>query len=71
MANIVSTPNAGAAAAVTAKTTPAAEAKGAVAQPLDRARLDRLRSAIQAGQYPLDAGKLAARILDLRETVGK
>lgn len=40
-------------------------------QPLDRARLDKLRAAIQAGQYPLDPGKLAASMLDLRETLGK
>lgn len=69
MANVTPVPSAGASAALTAQSA-TSEPKSA-AQPLDRARLDRLRSAIQAGQYPLDAGKLAARILDLKETLGK
>ncbi len=34
-----------------------------VAQPLDRGKLDALRSAIQAGRYPLDAAKLAERMV--------
>ncbi len=53
------------------KSAPTREAVPADAQPLDRARLDKLREAIQAGKYPLDPGKLAARMLDLRETLGK
>ena len=33
------------------------------APPLDRAKLDALRSAIQAGRYPLDPAKLAERMI--------
>jgi len=33
--------------------------------PLDRARLDALRSAIQAGRYPLDPAKLAERMVSV------
>lgn len=50
--------------------TPATQANRAAtvespraAQPLDRAKLDALRAAIQADRYPLDPDKLAARMI--------
>lgn len=53
------------------KAAPTRDVAAPESQPLDRARLDQLREAIQSGKYPLDPGKLAARMLDLRETLGK
>lgn len=49
-------------AAQTAR-TPASELRAA--QPLDRVKLDALRAAIQQGRYPLDANKLAERLISV------
>jgi len=61
MTNITSL---GGAAPATAHAQPLAATQRS-APPLDRARLDALRSAIQAGRYPLDPAKLAERMVSV------
>ncbi len=59
----------GGAASVSAR--PAAADTARSAPPLDRVKLDALRSAIQAGRYPLDANKLAERMVSLNAVGGE
>lgn len=48
-----------------AVSAPAGGATARAAKPLDQAKLDALKAAIQAGRYPLDAARLADRIATL------
>ncbi len=62
--------NIGGPAAAQARTTAAAEPARA-ASPLDRGKLDALRSAIQAGRYPLDPAKLAERLISVQPSAAR